>query len=203
MPELSPQNASTPLPTDNLFNNLETANKFFSAKNQFFELTEIKDLFALFKQKNIKETQLNQLDKMKKMAKVSIVNNQDVSAFELILTNELNDNEQQIASHIKKILTNNQHKSELRRLASRHLQLRDIQKQLVEAYSEGKIDETDKQTFNALINAEVDRLYSGPVRELYKRDFQAILEVEDYRVGSCLSKRIKSIRSHHRPTSRR
>ncbi|MEN9917271.1 MAG: hypothetical protein RLY40_1203 [Pseudomonadota bacterium] len=175
MPEISQQNPSEP---SNIGDRIAEIFREHS-DSFFFESTEMKNLLALFKEKNTKETQLNQLDKMEKMTTASLVNNQnvpDIYPFKLRFTTELENNEQQIEAKIKKILANNQHKSELRKLASRNVQLIDVQAQLVEAFSEEIINEEEVQNLKSLINAELDIFYSEPVRELYRLDFQTILQ---------------------------
>lgn len=180
MPELSQQNARSSLETENLFTTPKTAENFFSIENQMVKSTVLKDLFALFQEKNIKKTQLNQLNKMEEMNAASKKNNLnvlDIHLARLRLRTVFENNEQRIEAQFKTILANNQYKSELRRLVSRNIQLLDAQKQLGEAFSEELINEEQVQKYKALINREFDFLCSEPIRELYQRDFQAILDV--------------------------
>lgn len=180
MPELSQQNARSSLETENLFTTPETAENFFSIENQMVKSAVLKDLFDLFQEKNIKKTQLNQLNKMEEMNAASKKNNLnvlDIPLARLRLRTAFENNEQQIEAQFNTILANNQYKSELRRLVSRNIQLLDAQKQLGEAFSEELINEEQVQKYKALINREFDFLCSEPIRELYQRDFQAILDV--------------------------
>jgi hypothetical protein len=144
--------------------------KFVPYEGKIFDSTHMQNLFAYFKEKTIKKTQLNQLNNMKKFfPKDSIIDEKKDR-----LNNELAADEQHIKEEIGKLLENDLLKDELRMLPQRSLQLMDIQRQLAEELAEEKISEEEVVGLQTKINNEIDGLCSEPVRSLYKQDFQNI-----------------------------
>lgn len=154
--------------------------QFVPYQSEMLDSPRIKYLIALGESKKIKESELTNMETYVR---------HDLNAYKYPsvvdkrtrLRDELDKNEQRLHETIRDILNNESMKKELRTLSARFFELKAIQEELADKFSEQLIDEEQCVMVNAQIMNEQERYFNGEcglfstaIRRLYTQDLSSI-----------------------------